>query len=277
MEYMGLHDILPPGAGQNRAKLRKDIPNPTTVMCVWLLICGVCMLGGSFTENNTNPHSIFHTHTHLFTYTHAVIYTTLSSDIRHYCHRKLGAPSSTGDTRVAWSCPTPRSAAVRHQRARYAVLTGTSQTTRRGIARHETTRIVLDIDAHTCVYTCFSMHAAQMPKSKLKFVTLDKESNMSTLWRREEFLRICSKKELAEKAQDIEVTIPVKKSQETRYNLDPGSFFVNRFWRRRPDGVAINEALKIVLSLLMILGGLEFCANPIFLNLNGRQIGTRGS
>jgi len=34
---------------------------------------------------------------------------------------------------------------------------------------------------------------------------------MSTLWRREEFLRICSKEELAEKAQDIEVTIPVKK------------------------------------------------------------------
>jgi len=94
-----------------------------------------------------------------------------------------------------------------------------------------------------------SMHAAQKPKSKFKFVTLDKESNMSTLWRRLEFLRICSKKELAEKAQDIEVTMPVKKSQETRYNLDPGSFFVNRFWGRRQDGVAINEALKIVYIL----------------------------
>ena len=45
-----------------------------------------------------------------------------------------------------------------------------------------------------------SMHAAQKPKSKLKVVTLDKESNMSTLWRREEFLRICSKEELVEKA-----------------------------------------------------------------------------
>ena len=41
------------------------------------------------------------------------------------------------------------------------------------------------------------------------------------------------------------VTIPVKKSHEARYNLDPGSFFVYRFWGRRPDGVAINEALKI--------------------------------
>jgi len=89
------------------------------------------------------------------------------------------------------------------------------------------------------------MHAAQKPKSKLKFVTLDKERNMSTLWRREEFLRICSKEELAEKAQDIEVTIPVKKNHEARYNLDPGSFFVNRFWGRQPDGVAINEALQI--------------------------------
>jgi len=74
-----------------------------------------------------------------------------------------------------------------------------------------------------------SMHAAQKPKSKLRFVTLDKENNMSTLWRREEFLRICSKEELAEKSQDMEVTKPVKKSQETQYNLDPGSFFVNRF------------------------------------------------
>jgi len=68
---------------------------------------------------------------------------------------------------------------------------------------------------------------------------------MSALWRTEEFLRICSKEDLAEKAQDIEVTIPVKKSQETRYNPDPASFFVNRFWGRRPDGVAINEALQI--------------------------------
>jgi len=40
-----------------------------------------------------------------------------------------------------------------------------------------------------------------------------------------------------------------QKSQETRYNLDPGSFFSNRFWGRRPDGVEINEALKIVYIL----------------------------
>ena len=84
-------------------------------------------------------------------------------------------------------------------------------------------------------YLYGSMHAAQKPKSKLDVVTLDNESNISILWRREEFLRICSKDELAEKAQDIEVTIPVKKSKEARYNLDPESFFVNRFWGRRPE------------------------------------------
>jgi len=55
-------------------------------------------------------------------------------------------------------------------------------------------------------YLYDSMHAAQKPKSKLKFVT----SRMSTLWRREEFLGICSEEDLAEKAQEIEETIPAK-------------------------------------------------------------------
>jgi len=51
--------------------------------------------------------------------------------------------------------------------------------------------------------------------------------------------------DLAEKAQDIEVTIPVEKNQEAQYKLDPESFFVNLFWDRRPDGYAINETLQI--------------------------------
>ena len=39
-------------------------------------------------------------------------------------------------------------------------------------------------DAHHSIrrHLYDSKHAAQKPKSKLKFVTLDKESNMSTLW-----------------------------------------------------------------------------------------------
>ena len=95
--------------------------------------------------------------------------------------------------------------------------------------------------------TACTLHKSQKASSSLSHLT--KKVTLSTLWRREEFLRICSKEELAEKALDIEVTIPVKESQEAQYNLDPGSFFVNRFWGRRPDGVAINEALNIVYIL----------------------------
>jgi len=51
--------------------------------------------------------------------------------------------------------PTPRSAVTRHQRVRNAVWSGSRQTTRRTIPRHETTRIVVDIDAHTCVCNFF--------------------------------------------------------------------------------------------------------------------------
>jgi len=55
-----------------------------------------------------------------------------------------------------------------------------------------------------------SMDTAQRPKSKLKFVIIDNENKTSTLWRRQEFLRICSEEDMAEKAQAIEVTKPVK-------------------------------------------------------------------
>ena len=38
LEYMGLHEILPPGAGQNRAKLRKDIEEYHTAYAMILTI-----------------------------------------------------------------------------------------------------------------------------------------------------------------------------------------------------------------------------------------------
>jgi len=34
LEYMGLHEILPPGVGQNRAKLRKDIEEYHTTYAI---------------------------------------------------------------------------------------------------------------------------------------------------------------------------------------------------------------------------------------------------
>jgi len=66
-----------------------------------------------------------------------------------------------------------------------------------------------------------SMQAAQTPASKLRFVTPDKESSMSTLWQEEEFKQICSIKSLMEKSADIEKTIVVKEHERARYDFDP--------------------------------------------------------
>ena len=54
-----------------------------------------------------------------------------------------------------------------------------------------------------------SIHAAKKEESTLKFVTLDKESNMRTLWKREEFANLCSEQQVSEKAQEIEGKLPV--------------------------------------------------------------------
>ena len=85
------------------------------------------------------------------------------------------------------------------------------------------------------------MQAAQTPTSKLRFVTPDKESSMSTLWQEEEFKQICSRELLTEKAADIEKTIAVKEHERARYDLDLTMFYENRFWNRRPDGIVINK------------------------------------
>ena len=73
--------------------------------------------------------------------------------ICHYYHRKPGAPNWWEDTRVAWSWPTQRSAAVRHQRARHVVWRDTRLTTSCGNPRLAIIQIVSDIHAHACVYT----------------------------------------------------------------------------------------------------------------------------
>jgi len=86
-----------------------------------------------------------------------------------------------------------------------------------------------------------SIQAAQTPTSKLKFVTPDKESSMSTLWQKEEFKQICSRESLMEKAADVEETIVVKEHERARYDFDPTMFYENRFWNRRPDGIVIKK------------------------------------
>ena len=51
------------------------------------------------------------------------------------------------------------------------------------------------------------MQAAQIPTSKPRFVTYDKESSMSTLWQEEEFKQIYSRELLTEKVADFEKMI----------------------------------------------------------------------
>jgi len=69
------------------------------------------------------------------------------------------------------------------------------------------------------------IQAAQTPTIKLRFVTPDKESSMSTLWQEEEFKQICSRESLTEKAAVIEKTISVKEHERERYDSDPTMFY----------------------------------------------------
>jgi len=105
-----------------------------------------------------------------------------------------------------------------------------------------------------------SMQAAQTPTSKLRFVTPDKESSMSTLWQEEEFKQICSRELLTEKAADIEKRFSVKEHERKRYDFDPTMFYENRFWNQRLDGIVINKYHRTLYIL-------EFNTNKDFLRL----------
>jgi len=69
---------------------------------------------------------------------------------------------------------------------------------------------------------------------------------MSTLWRRQEFLRICSKEDLVEKAQDIEVTNQPKKVKRHGttsiqcFSSEILSQMGSQFWRPTTEGSREN-------------------------------------
>jgi len=70
-----------------------------------------------------------------------------------------------------------------------------------------------------------SMQAAQIPASKLRFLTPNKESSMNTLWQEEEFEQICNRESLKEKAAEIEKTISVKEHERGRHDFDLTIFY----------------------------------------------------
>jgi len=73
------------------------------------------------------------------------------------------------------------------------------------------------------------MQAVQSQTSKLRFVTLDIESSMNTLWQEEEFEPICNRELMTKEVQEIEKTISVKEHERERYDLDMTTFYENRF------------------------------------------------
>jgi len=85
------------------------------------------------------------------------------------------------------------------------------------------------------------MQTAQTPASKLRFVTPDRESSMSTLWQEEEFEQIYRENRWRKRQQTLKKTISVKEHERERYDFDPTMFYENRFWNRRPDGIVLNK------------------------------------
>ena len=56
---------------------------------------------------------------------------------------------------------------------------------------------------------------------QLRFVTLDKESSMNTVWQEKEFEQICRRESLPEQAAEIEKTISVKDHEREYCDFDP--------------------------------------------------------
>jgi len=74
-----------------------------------------------------------------------------------------------------------------------------------------------------------SMQAVETPKSKLWFITPDKEHFMNTLWQVKEFEQICIRASSTEKAAEIEKRISVKEYESKHHDFDPTTFYKNQY------------------------------------------------
>ena len=75
-------------------------------------------------------------------------------------------------------------------------------------------------------------------KSSLRFLTLESEHMISTLWEQDGCDKICSKEELWQASQAFEMAIPMKEGDEEVPATE--SQYEERFWRRRLDGIALD-------------------------------------
>jgi hypothetical protein len=72
----------------------------------------------------------------------------------------------------------------------------------------------------------------------MRLLTIETESRLGTLWDQEECYQFCSKEELWETARDEEMKIPWQASNEGPI---PEEQYRERFWRRRLDGIGLDN------------------------------------
>ena len=59
-------------------------------------------------------------------------------------------------------------------------------------------------------------------------------------------------------AAEIEKTISLKEHEREQHDFDPTTFYENRFWNRRQDGIVINKNHRALCILEFKLWFLEF-------------------
>ena len=81
----------------------------------------------------------------------------------------------------------------------------------------------------------------------MKFLTVETESRLGTLWDQEQCMQLCSKEELWEAAKEEEMKIPWKNANEES-PVSEGQY-QERFWRRRLDGIGLDTVNKEFLAI----------------------------
>ena len=78
--------------------------------------------------------------------------------------------------------------------------------------------------------------------SGLKMLTLESEQTIGKLWEQKECGSICQKQELWEAAKETEMNIPLQRQEDEGPAVEQD--YEERFWRRRLDGIALDEKGK---------------------------------
>jgi hypothetical protein len=82
---------------------------------------------------------------------------------------------------------------------------------------------------------------------QMKFLTVETESRLGTLWDQEHCTQFCSKGELWEASKEEEMKIPWKEAKEGSSVSEEQ--YQERFWRQRLDGIGLDTVNKEFLAI----------------------------